>query len=109
MAGIDTDRSAPGSKKINIKPYPGGDFQEVNASHDTPYGMVRSHWKVNGKSFQLMVEIPPNTSAIVSIPSNALSTVTEGGKAITSIKNLKASEVVYARSNSYLYTIASYF
>ena len=94
MAGIDTDSSAPGSKKISIKPYPGGNLQEVNASHDTPYGMVRSHWKVNGKSFQLMVEIPPNTSAIVSIPSNSLSTITEGGKAITSIKNLKGSEVV---------------
>jgi alpha-L-rhamnosidase len=83
MAGIDTDESAPGYKRIVIAPRPGGGFTSVKASHETPYGKVASAWTLADGRFELSVEVPPNTRATVRLPKARLDGVTEAGKALT--------------------------
>ena len=82
MAGIEIDDAAPGYKHILIQPRPGGGFTSVKASHDTPYGQVSTAWTRQGGRFELAVEVPPNATATVRLPSAQVAGVTEGGRAI---------------------------
>jgi len=79
MAGIDVDEAAPGYEHILIQPKPGGGITSVKASHETPYGKVRSAWTRADGRFELAVEVPPNTKATVRLPKAQLGSVTEGG------------------------------
>jgi alpha-L-rhamnosidase len=91
MAGLDIDESMPGYKHIIIAPHPGGDFTEVNARHDTPFGRAASHWTKTASGFDLSVDVPPNTTATVRLPNAKLEAVTEGGKPIQGLDGVTAS------------------
>ena len=98
VAGLDTDEDVPGYKKIKIKPHIGGNLTHAAATLNTYYGKVHSGWKfVNGQLI-LDVEIPANTTAAVYIPAINASSVTENGKTVTSIQEIKIIET----SNGYL-------
>jgi alpha-L-rhamnosidase len=77
LAGIQTDKSAVGFKKIIMKPiFPEG-LEHVNASHESPYGLIKSEWKKNGSNLSWKVQIPPNTSAILHFPVASFSMITD--------------------------------
>lgn len=69
MAGINSDPAAPGYKKINIVPKPGGGITSASGELNTPYGWVTSSWKIEGGLFKLDVQVPANTNATVILPS----------------------------------------
>jgi alpha-L-rhamnosidase len=69
VAGIDMDPAIPGFKSIIIKPHPGGEMNNVNATHDSPYGRVSSAWEIKDGKFTLKVDIPVNTSARIYVPA----------------------------------------
>ncbi len=89
MAGIDTYEEEPGYRHILIKPHPGGGFSDVRASLMTYYGRVSSHWKISGNDLTLALEIPVNTGATVYLPSTGLNEIREGGKLLTSLKEIR--------------------
>jgi len=107
MAGIEIDPAAPGYRHTLIQPRPGGGFTSVSASHMTLYGRVSSAWKIDGRAFELAVEIPPNTTATVRLPGALRAEVTESGRAlavgdgITSSRQDGADVVVEAGSGLY--------
>jgi alpha-L-rhamnosidase len=70
-AGINTDSSAVGYKKIIITPQPGGRFTSVAASLKTGYGMVQSAWTTRNGKLVIDVTIPANTQAVVRLPQAA--------------------------------------
>ena len=72
-------RSGAGYKKIIIQPQAGGNFSSVAASLQTYYGLVSSSWQIQQSAFQLDVEIPANTSAIICLPNPNKGVITEGG------------------------------
>lgn len=86
ITGIDTDVEAPGYKHILIAPKPGGNLSYAKAELVTVYGPVRSSWTIDAGVMTVMVTIPPNTRATVTLPEAAGKTVTEGE---TPLKNLK--------------------
>ncbi len=90
VAGIDTYEDGPGYKHIKIMPHPGGGLTTVAADLDTYYGRVGSHWKIDGGTFTLDVEIPANTTATIYIPAADINSIEEGGKKITDIKEFQA-------------------
>ena len=112
MAGIDTDSSAPGYKKIVIKPHPTDKLTSTAADLQTYYGTVSSHWMKEGGNFRLEVAIPANTTATVSIPAKAAEAVREGGRALTAVKEakLKGTEngyvVLELGSGNYSFTVS---
>jgi alpha-L-rhamnosidase len=114
MAGIEIDPAAPGYKHTLIQPRPGGGFTAVSATHATPYGRVSSAWKVDGRAFELSVEIPVNSTATVRLPGASLADVTEGGQTLAAATGLAAPRqdgadvVVEAGSGTYrfAYTLA---
>lgn len=72
MAGIDTDTTEVGYKKIRIMPHVGEGISFVKAGLMTYYGEVKVEWKVEGKQFILDVEVPANTSAEIFVPKGDL-------------------------------------
>lgn len=68
LAGIMPDESQPGYKHIWIKPQVVNDISWVQASKDTPYGLLKVRWEKKDASFVLDVQIPVGSSASVSLP-----------------------------------------
>ena len=112
VAGINTDESAPGYKKIIIKPHVGGNLTDAAADLDTYYGKVSAHWKTAGENLQFDVAIPCNTKAVVYVPVGAGSVVKESGKDLASVKELKVTGkegdyvMVEVGSGNYHFTVA---
>ena len=86
MAGLDTDESGPGYKKITISPKPGGNITHAAAELETLYGLAVSDWKIENGNFKLKVVIPPNTTALITLPGAAKSAVTENGVILKEVK-----------------------
>jgi alpha-L-rhamnosidase len=61
----------PGWRTIKVRPVPGGTITSANAAYESPYGRVESSWKINdaGDTFTLEVTVPPNSEAVVILPS----------------------------------------
>lgn len=79
LAGIRPDMSAPGFKRIVLKPDFGiSRLARVSASHSSPYGVIRSEWKREGSSIKWSVSIPPNTTAEVHLPDGSVREIGSG-------------------------------
>lgn len=89
LAGIGQTQGSLAFKEIIIKPEPVGDITEVKGSSISPYGLIKSHWKISGDKFDLHITIPPNTKATVFLPSLKDSAILEGGKKVKSVKGIK--------------------
>jgi alpha-L-rhamnosidase len=89
VAGIDTYPQGPGYKHIKIMPHIGGNLTYANADLKTYYGTVSSHWKIDNGKLQLDVEIPANTTATVYVPAKSAEEITEGGNALSSLRDIK--------------------
>ena len=68
IAGIQA--LEPGYKSIRIAPLLGGPIDSVSAEYDSPYGWIKSEWKLEDDSFKINTTIPPNTSAEVIVPGD---------------------------------------
>ncbi|MEU6375151.1 family 78 glycoside hydrolase catalytic domain [Streptomyces sp. NPDC046909] len=69
LAGIRQPRGGVGYRELVIDPRPVGDLTHVEGAYRTPYGEVSSEWTRKGGVFRLRVEIPPNTTAEIRIPT----------------------------------------
>ena len=76
---LDGGDDAVGFRRILLAPVTTG-LSWVKASHECPYGTIRSEWSLDDGRFDWTVEVPPNTTATavlplgqwaVSVPENA--------------------------------------
>ncbi len=65
--GIRLGGDQPGFKRILLAPDTAG-LEWVKASHECPYGTIRSEWRIDGGAFDWTVEVPPNTTATAVLP-----------------------------------------
>jgi alpha-L-rhamnosidase len=66
IGGIRTEE--PGYRKLRFAPVPGGGVVSASCSLRTPYGRASCEWVFEDGRMTLSVEVPPNTSAIVTPP-----------------------------------------
>lgn len=59
-----------GYKKILIKPVLGGALSYAKAYTKTPYGFVKSSWRIENNEFILDVSIPYGSEATIVLPNN---------------------------------------
>jgi alpha-L-rhamnosidase len=69
LAGIDFDLSRAPDERIILRPNPVGDVTAARASYRSALGVIVSDWRLAAGTFSYDVEIPPNTSATVYVPS----------------------------------------
>jgi alpha-L-rhamnosidase len=58
----------PGYQRIAIQPRPGGGIRHATARHLTPYGFAECQWSIDGQTLAINITVPPNTTAVVSLP-----------------------------------------
>lgn len=79
VAGIHPDPGHPGMQRFMIEPKLVGELQWAKARSASLYGDIVSEWSREGQQATFVIEVPPNTTATVSIPSVAPDAVQEGG------------------------------
>jgi len=76
---------SPGYRRARIAPLVGhGGLTEARCEQLTPHGRLATEWSLVDGVATLRVEIPANTTAIVHVPSQSGTPVTEGGVAAES-------------------------
>ena len=78
LAGIKSSETQIGFKQIIMKPSFVKQLSFVNASYESPYGEIKSHWQQSEKSFHWDITIPPNTTALIYLPAKNKNEVLEG-------------------------------
>lgn len=78
LAGIQFDPKNPGYKKIIINPQIVGDLNYVSASTESLYGKISVDWKRENGLFNLKVNIPANTEAMVILPNKTTQSIGSG-------------------------------
>lgn len=70
VAGISP--LSPGWREIKIQPIPGGTIDSAEVTYDTPYGRLECRWsiQVSKEIFVLDLLVPPNSRALVTLPSD---------------------------------------
>ncbi|TZF83834.1 Bacterial alpha-L-rhamnosidase [Pedobacter sp. BS3] len=94
-SGLGGIRQADGSiafKTIEIRPQPVGSVTAAKASYSSPYGVIRTEWNKLPKGFNLTVEIPANATARIYLPANARQQVTESGKPVEKLTDIRIAE-----------------
>lgn len=104
----------PGFGKIQIRPSPGGKLTWARTSYESIRGTIVSNWSVDKNRFVLDVQIPPNTTAQISLPAQNPEQVCESGKPLQKIECLQVLGiqnnrlVVSVPSGRYQFTVESY-
>ena len=68
----------PGYRRVEIRPRPGGGLIHARASHLSPYGLIECAWKIEAGKIDLEVVIPPNATALVTLPGSEAAPVEVG-------------------------------
>jgi alpha-L-rhamnosidase len=93
LAGIRSYPERPGFQRIVIHPIPAGDLTFVKASHKSMYGTIATSWRRDAGHFTLEVTIPPNTSALVTLPAQDAAAVTESGRPASAARGVKFQRI----------------
>jgi alpha-L-rhamnosidase len=67
VAGLRPDPEDPGYHHVLVEPRPGGGLTHASASLRTRFGLVSVAWRLEDE-LRVEVELPPNTSATVTLP-----------------------------------------
>jgi len=91
VLGIQPNPGAPGFKHFVIRPGPidQPELTWARGHYDSIHGRITSAWGRSGNTFELTVEIPPNTTALVYLPGTSADTVTENGRALAEVAEIK--------------------
>lgn len=108
IVGINPE--TPGFERIRIQPRIGGGLMFARGEYDSIRGKIAVSWKTEGDSLYLDVTIPPNTTAVVHVPSIKGTHIQESGKPATKAEGLKRirregdTAVFEAGSGTYQFT-----
>jgi len=114
IAGIRTDPQNPGFKHIILQPATGGDMSYARGEYQSPYGLIQSHWRIEGDAFIWEVTVPPNSTATAHIPIDAGSQISEGGvptegsPGLQFIRQTHESAVYKLQPGSYSFKVTNY-
>jgi alpha-L-rhamnosidase len=79
---VGIERGEPGFQGFVLQPRPDptGQMTWARGHYDSPYGRVRSAWKVDGTTLTYSATVPANTRATLHLPARSADAVREGGK-----------------------------
>ena len=77
IGGITQQDDAVAFSKIRIYPQVPGDLTAAKTSYNSPYGLISTDWKITGQGFEIEIDIPANTTALIYLPATASQTLKE--------------------------------
>ncbi|MBW7904176.1 MAG: glycoside hydrolase family 78 protein [Phycisphaerae bacterium] len=81
ILGINPDPAGPGFERVIIRPRPGPGLSWARGSYDSIRGRVAVAWRRDAEGLALDIEVPPNVSATVHVPTANPEKLTESGAA----------------------------
>ena len=69
VLGIDQAPESAGFRRLLLRPHPGGGLDRVTGGYQSARGLIRVGWERSGGRFTYRVDVPPNTTASVHVPS----------------------------------------
>jgi len=79
LAGFEADETAPGYRRIVIRPRPVGSVTRAAYTTRTPYGEASVAWEKKDGAFVLKTAVPVGSTSRVILPDAIAEHVTEGG------------------------------
>jgi alpha-L-rhamnosidase len=76
VAGIEA--TEPGYKSFQVRPVLGGSLTWAKSHVLTPYGRIRSSWKVEQGTFTVEVQVPMGTVCQLTMPNGETITLHSG-------------------------------
>lgn len=58
-----------GWQTFKVRPLPGGTITSADIAYESPYGRIECQWKVTDGTFDMTIIVPPNSQAVVILPS----------------------------------------
>ena len=58
----------PGYRAFEVRPRPGGGITWATGRHVSPFGPIEVSWRLDGRSMDLDLLVPPGTTATVILP-----------------------------------------
>ncbi len=75
MLGIEQQPGTAGFSDLLLRPHPGGSIAWVRGSYRSVRGAIGASWRRSDGTFEYRVEVPPNVTATVCVPSGDPGTV----------------------------------
>jgi alpha-L-rhamnosidase len=95
IAGVGLNEESPGYKHIIFSPHPGEGLTEAQAVHQSPYGEIRSTWKLSEGKMTYSITIPANTTATVHLPRAKIDEISENNQPLRNAEGvLKSSQEI---------------
>jgi alpha-L-rhamnosidase len=107
LAGIKQTENSVAYKEIMIKPEVVGDVTHAKANFQSPYGLIKSEWTKTATNFELNVEVPANSTAVVYLPARNGQTVLLNEKK-TTITSKNGRAIVKIGSGVYKFTVSNH-
>ena len=92
VAGIETDPDRPGYKNIIVNPHITKELKFAKAEYHSIYGMISSGWRNENDSVMFDIQIPPNTTADVLMPTGTKEKIFESGKPVEELKEAQSEK-----------------
>jgi alpha-L-rhamnosidase len=89
LTGIKPDENNPAYSVFTIKPFVPEGLNKAEAKIETIRGTICSGWRKEQDKFILEVEVPFNTSALISIPAGENDAVSDGSVPIVEADNVQ--------------------
>jgi len=89
IGGIRQDENSFAFKTIVINPEIVGNMTHARTTFESPNGTILAEWEKDEKQFELLVEIPVNSTAKIYLPGSDISKVTESDKFLYQIKEIQ--------------------
>ena len=109
VAGIGY--AGPGGRRLVIAPRPHPALRWAQATHRSPYGVIRSRWELDGQQLRLHVQIPVGTTAVVTLPTGDPADVLEGGRPLLEVLTItdRTADALHVElgSGTYSFTITA--
>ncbi|QDV79053.1 family 78 glycoside hydrolase catalytic domain [Botrimarina mediterranea] len=97
LAGIAADPSAPGFRRIQMRPQMVEGLDWARASFQSPYGRIESDWRRDGDTLRWRIVVPPGATALAHLPTADESAVTESGKPVAEVAEITDARLVDGR------------
>jgi hypothetical protein len=89
VAGIQPDPAGPAYARCLIAPQPVGDLTWARGSYESVRGRIAAAWRKTAGDFELALELPPNVTATVVLPTTHLGAVSEGGRSLAEVPEIR--------------------
>ncbi|WP_329272666.1 alpha-L-rhamnosidase [Streptomyces pseudovenezuelae] len=93
MAGIARDPQSPGFRHFLLQPHldPTGRITHVIGAHESPYGEIRSEWRLGDKGTTLSYDalVPANSEATLRLPAVSADSVREGRHPLAGVDGVR--------------------